>query len=951
MIGQSMRNSFYTLRLMSFFTFFLFAVHFASAQSGTLKGTVRHVNGDPLFGASITVAKKKIGTTTDINGHYLLNLPSGRYTIVATFVGQSVQSSEVTISPGTTTELNFTTKEVSDLTGVVVTGTRSRNARTKLNTPVPVDIIPVAKMANEVAQVDLNQLLTYAAPSFQSSRQAIADGTDHLDPAQLRGLGSDQVLVLINGKRRHQAALVNVNGTVNRGQVSTDFNTIPISAIEKIEVLRDGAATQYGSDAIAGVINIILKKNSHSLSGAISYGENITSYTKDYAFQKLGNTSVKDINIRDGGTFNAGLNYGFNLGKKGFINLSGEYSIRDKSNRTGTYTGPVYASVNGVNKDDSILNARSLTRNDFDMRIGNSKISSGTFILNAEYALSNNWNVKLFGGYNKKNGDAAGFFRYPASINSGAANYASQALVLYPNGFLPLIKTDISDYSFSLGLDGKLGKWNASLSNTFGTNIFDFTVDNSVNYTQFEVTNNPQTKFDAGGLTFLHNTINADVTRNFNVLQGLNVAYGAEFRTDQYSQRAGEEASFRNYNTNSAATPGAQVFAGFVPDYAKKHSRNNIGLYFDIEQEFTKQGLLEFAMRFENYSDFGSTLDYKAATRYQLSDHFVVRGALSTGFRAPSLQQKFYAKTNTIFVSTPNGLVPNEIGTFTNDSKPAEILGIPALKEETSNNYSLGFTASPLKGLEISIDAYLVKIQDRIVLTNNFSGGNNPALAQELKDNGATSANFFTNAVDTRAKGLEALLSYHTNVAKLNKLKFTLAATFIKNEVRKGADGKPIIKASEVLINSGQLGSYFNREDQSRIEVASPSSKGSFAINYNRKKLGAMLRLAYFGKVIYIDPLIDPSNPASFPVNAYTGQKETQDQEFKPKTVTDLSVSYELNKNLTFTIGSNNIFDGYQDAHTHSNNVSLGRFVYSRRVQQMGFNGRYVFARISFDIK
>lgn len=946
-----MRTIFYTLRLTVFFTFMLFAAQFATAQSGTLKGTVRDVNGDPLFGASVTVAGKKLGTTTDINGNYLLNLPSGRYTIIATFVGQSAESSAITISPGTTTELNFTTKGVADLTAVIVTGTRSGNARSKLNTPVPVDVIVVSKIANEVAQVDLNQLLTYAAPSFQSARQAISDGTDHLDPAQLRGLGSDQVLVLINGKRRHQAALVNVNGTVNRGQVGTDFNTIPISAIEKIEVLRDGAAAQYGSDAIAGVINIILKKNTHRLNGAISFGENITSYTKDYAFQKLGNTSVKDINVRDGGTFNAGLNYGFNLGKKGFINLSGEYSIRDKSNRTGTYTGQVYASVNGVNKDDSIMSARSLTRNDFDMRIGNSKISSGAFVLNAEYMLSKNWNLNLFAGYNQKNGEAAGFFRYPSSISSGAANYASQALVFYPNGFLPLMKTDIKDYSFSIGLDGKLGRWNASLSNTFGTNIFDFIVDNSVNYTQFEVTNTPQTKFDAGGLKFLQNTINADVTRNFNVLKGLNVAYGAEFRMDQYAQRAGEEASYKNYNTNSAAIPGAQVFAGFVPDYAKKHSRNNIALYVDIEQEFTKKWLLEYAMRFENYSDFGSTLNYKIATRYKLSDHFAVRGALSTGFRAPSLQQKFYAKTNTIFVSTPNGLVPNEIGTFTNDSKPAQILGIPALKEETSNNYSLGFTASPLKGLEISIDAYLVKIENRIVLTNNFSGGNNPALAQELKDNGATSANFFTNAVDTKAKGLEALLSYHTSIAKVNKLRFTLAATFIENEVRKGADGKPIIKASEVLINSGQLGSYFNREDQSRIEVATPSSKGSLAINYNRKKLGAMLRLAYFGKVIYIDPLIDPSNPAAFPVNAYTGQRETQDQEFKPKTITDMSISYELNKNFTLTIGANNILDVYQDPHTHSGNVSLGRFIYSRRVQQMGFNGRYVFARISFDIK
>jgi iron complex outermembrane receptor protein len=237
------------------------------------------------------------------------------------------------------------------------------------------------------------------------------------------------------------------------------------------------------------------------------------------------------------------------------------------------------------------------------------------------------------------------------------------------------------------------------------------------------------------------------------------------------------------------------------------------------------------------------------------------------------------------------------------------------------------------------------------VLTNNFNGGNSAALTQLLKDAGASTANFFTNAIDTKSKGLEAVASYHFSFLNENRLKFTLAATFIKNEVKKGADGKPLIKASETLINSGQLGNYFNREDQSRIEVANPNSKGNFTINYNRKKLSEMLRFAYFGRVIYLDPTIDPSNPSAFPVNAYTGQKETLDQEFNPKTVTDASVSYELGKSFIITVGSNNIFDVYQAEHTHSGNVSLGRFIYSRRVEQMGFNGRFVFGRVSFNIK
>ena len=921
---------------------------FIALSQKTITGKVFDITtNQPLASASVSANGKNTGVTTGSDGTFTLKINNNVKSIVISNIGYKsgsikVHEAETDYSIGLYPLMN-------DLEQIIVIGSRNL-ARTNVQTPVPVDVIQVAKMAKESAQTDLSQLLTYTVPSFQSARQTVSDGTDHLDPAQLRGLGSDQILVLINGKRRHQSALVNVNGTVNRGQVGTDFSAIPVSAIERIEVLRDGAAAQYGSDAIAGVINIILKKNTSGLTGALSFGENVTSYTKDYAFQKLGNKSVQDIQVRDGGNFQAGLNYGFNFCKKGVINITGEYSIRDKSNRTGTYTGQIYPSISGVNKDDSILNARSLTRNDFDMRIGNSKISSNAVMLNAEYALSNEWSLKLFGGFNQKNGEAAGFFRYPTSIVSGAANYANQSLGFYPNGFLPLIKTDIKDYSFSIGIDGKLGSWNASLSNTLGINNFDFKVDNSVNYTQFEVTQNPQTKFDAGGLRFLQNSVNADVSRLFQVLHGLNVAYGAEFRIDQYSQKAGEEASYKNYNTSSAATPGAQVFAGFTPSYAGNHSRNNLGLYFDLEQEFTKNWLLTFAMRFENYSDFGSTLNYKVASRYRLGEKFMLRGALSTGFRAPSLQQQFYAKTNTIFVSTPGGLIPNEIGTFPNDSKPAQILGIPTLKEETSKSYSLGFTASPLKGLKISIDGYLIDIKNRIVLTNNFGGGNDTALTQELKDNGVTLANFFTNAIDTKAKGLEALISYQLDFARTNRLRFTLATTFIKNEVKKGPDGKPIVKASDILINSGQLGSYFNREDQSRIEVANPSSKGSFTINYDHKRFGIMLRLAYFGKVIYLDPTINPSNPGAFPINAYTGNRETLDQEFDPKTITDLSLSYDIVKQVTITVGSNNVFDTYQDAHTHSNNVSLGRFIYSRRVQQMGFNGRFIFARASFNL-
>ncbi len=932
---------------IKFFSLLIMILPFMAFAQKTITGKVSDADSHrPLPSASVMPKGYKFGLVTSEDGSFIMSIPENVNTIVVSYVGYESQSIRVD-GPGN--EYSIGLHLLYNEIPIAIIGSRNLS-RTKVQTPVPVDLIPVAQMAKRVGQTDLNQLLTYAVPSFQSTRQTIADGTDHVDPAQVRGLGSDQVLVLVNGKRRHQSALVNVNGTVNRGQVGTDLDAIPVNAIERVEILRDGASAQYGSDAIAGVINIVLNNNPNTLSGSISYGENITRYDKNYTLNKLNNSSLDKVNVQDGGNFQAGLNYGIRLKKNGFINLTGEYSLRNPSNRTGTYTGQIYPSVNGVNKDDSIMSARSQTRNDFDMRIGNSKISSGSFFLNGSYDFSEQWKLKIFGGYSRKNGEAAGIYRYPLSISTAAGSYTAQSLGLYPNGFLPLIKTDIQDYSLSIGAEGKLGKWNASLSNTLGVNNFDFGIDHSVNYTQFAVTNSPQTEFDAGGLTFLQNTVNGDLTRNFHVLQGLNVAYGAEFRTDQYSQHAGEEASYKNYDVNSGATAGAQVFAGFIPAYANKHSRSNVALYLDLEQDFTSHWLLESALRFENYSDFGSTLNYKVATRYKWNDWFTIRGASSSGFRAPSMQQKYYAKTNTLFVSTTAGIVPIESGTFTNDSKPAEILGIPKLKEETSQNYSLGFTAMPLRSLEISVDAYLIKIKNRIILTNNFTGGNNATLTQLLKDNGATSANFFTNAIDTRAKGIEAVISYHTNFARFNKLRFDLAATFIKNEVVKGADGKPIIKASDILVNSGQLANYFNREDQSRLEVANPASKGNFTITYNHKKLGALLRFAYFGKVIYLDPSINPDNPGAFPVNAFTGEKETLDQEFSPKTVTDLSISYDLAKSLTLTVGSNNIFDLYQDEHTHSGNISSGRFIYTRRVQQMGFNGRFVFARISFNL-
>ncbi len=943
-----MRNLNFPKKISLSFLFFI-ATFFSFAQStGTIKGIIKNKDGQVLPGASVQVAGQKSGTTTDNNGAFILSANAGKHTLIVSYAGYEQQRQDVVVISGQTIEQNLTLSPSGDLTGLTVVGSRSVS-RTRTETPVPVDIIPIAQIVNDIGQVDLNQILTYIAPSFQSSRQTIADGTDHLDPAQLRGLGTDQVLVLINGKRRHQSALVNVNGTVNRGQVNTDLSAIPATAVERIEILRDGASAQYGSDAIAGVINIVLKKKTGLLEAGTSYGQYNTKYDKNYGLYKLaGNTADPSVKANDGGNFQASLGYGFKI-NKGYLSLNGEYISREATKRAGAYTGRIYRLVNGLNKDDSIIAARGLNRDLFDLHIGNSQMKGGNVFYNFGYPLSDKTELYLFGGYGKKNGTSAGFYRYPdgaTSIRSGATIYENNVLAIYPNGFLPQINTDIQDISTTVGLRTKLHDWNLDISNTYGKNKFDFTIDQSVNYTQFFIAGNKQTSFDAGGLQFWQNTSNLDLSKKYNVLKGLNVAAGLEYRVDAFKINGGEEASYKNYDTASKAASGAQVFAGFR-DFRGEQTRNSKAVYVDLEQDITDKFLVTGALRFENYSDFGSTLNYKLSSRYKFSDKFNLRASLSSGFRAPSIQQRFFAKTSTIFVSQGGTLVQVESGTFTNDSKAAEILGIPKLKEETSQNYSIGFTAKPFTGFEVTVDAYQVNIKDRIVLTNDFTGGTSAALKAQLAAAGASTANFFTNAVDTKAKGLEAVLSYNKRFGKTQSLRTILAMTFIDNEVEKGADGKAIIHASDSLIASGQLGKYFNREDQSRIEVASPKNKISLSFNYKISKFGVLLRFVHFGKVQYVDPGIDPNNPAAFPINTYNNNvRETTDQVFSAKTVTDLSLSYQITSQLGFTIGANNLFDVYQDRHTHSSNFSSGRFVYSRRVQQMGFNGAYYFARL-----
>ncbi len=477
-----LRNVTHPVKTFLLLLIFSASTSIATAQKATIKGVVKDDRG-PLANASVVLEGKNNGTTTNENGEYTLKVDPGTYNVVINYVGSQLYRKKITVRANENATADATLTSAITDEEIVLVGSRSAG-RSNLATPVPVDVIPVSQVINDIGQVDLNQILNFIAPSFQSSRQTVADGTAHLDPAQLRGLGTDQVLVLINGKRRHQSALVNVNGTINRGQVSTDLSTIPATAIERIEILRDGAAAQYGSDAIAGVINIVLKKKTGILEASASYGEYITKYPKNYALYKLqGKTDNPDVSVTDGKTFQGALGYGFNIGK-GYLTLNGEYIDRGGTNRTGTYTGSIYPNVNNVNKDDSILSARGLTRNNFDLRAGNSKMKSGMIFYNFGIPVGANGELYAFGGYSKKKGNATGFYRYPSGIPGNATIYQSNVFAVYPDGFLPEIHTNIMDFSSAVGYRTKFNDWNFDISNTYGINKFDFDIQNSLNYTQ-----------------------------------------------------------------------------------------------------------------------------------------------------------------------------------------------------------------------------------------------------------------------------------------------------------------------------------------------------------------------------------------------------------------------------------------------------------------------------------
>ncbi len=891
-------------------------VALAQETSAITGRVVARSTGQPLVGATVSVTPTGAGAFTDDQGRFQIQTPPGKYSIEVSFSGYAPQTQTVEIG-GAPIQVTITLRDDPRYEEtIVIVGARTPRSVTK--SPVPIDVI-TSEQIQEVGEVETNQVLRTVAPSYNASHQSISDGTDHIDPASLRGLGPDQTLVLINGKRRHSSALVNVNGTFGRGTVGTDLNAIPTTAIERIEVLRDGAAAQYGSDAIAGVVNIELKEQpgvveAIAVSGITAEGD---------GFQVL-----------------TGVNGGVPLGDRGVLNLTAEFVQRSSTNRGGAYTGDFYPGVTGQEPTDAELAANGLSREDISLDIGQAQATVGMFLYNARVPFGNN-EAYSSGGVTYRQGKAAGFYRRPNQPDRTVPEFHAET------GFLPEIHPTIFDWSAGAGVrtdrDSAGPRWDVSVNH--GGNMYDFRIENSINASYDpEDEGYGQTEFDSGGFMFHQTSANADVVFPIrtDALKRLALNGGAEYRLESFSIHAGEEASYefggRLYmSTNPetgmpvelATVPGAQVFPGFQPDNEVSEYRNSGAAYLGLETEFNDRILVDVAGRFENYQDFGATINGKVAGRISIIDQLAVRAAGSTGFRAPSLHQVYFNSTSTQFVADETGaLVARQVLTVKNDDEITRRFGIPELEEETSLNGSGGLTITPVENFSITADAYYIKIDNRIVLTSQFSSSLMTVSEQMLLPENVTAAQFFSNAVDTETIGTDVVADFWTDLGK-GRLGLTAAANFTRTEVK---DVNVPAGVAEVFGDESEAvpDILLNREERNRLEDALPRQKGLLQGRYSIGSFAGLVRGNYFGPVEF--KTVSPDN----------------DEEFSAKVTLDADVSYQLPAGFKVAIGGTNLLNTFPDKQEIPANLSDGQFIYSRRVTQFGVNGGFYYLRLQY---
>lgn len=756
--------------------------------------------------------------------------------------------------------------------------------RSAEDSPVPVDVLT----ADDLVQLgtiggEVGSLLQTNIPSFNMPRQSNSDQSDIVRVAQLRGLNPDHVLVLVNGKRRHANSVISVESKLGKGSAAVDFNNIPTSAIERIEVLRDGAAAQYGSDAIAGVINIVLKKGSDGGRIAVSYGAHMTS--------------VDPINrdITDGHTGVLSFNKGFSAGN-GYLNISGEYRDRSATNRSGFDQLPTIGFAEFIvpippsgtpegAPNDAVAGQRNYRMGDSDSEDLNLSFSAGV-------DLESGFEFYSFGTYSDRDAEGANFFRYPVSDNNVAA--------IHPDGFLPIGVADVTDYSLAVGLQGELSDWNVDSSLVFGQNTFDDNLKNSVNSSLGATS---PTSFDRSEYEYSQMTINLDASRGFVVGDvPVNVATGLEFRREDYQSSAGDQESYvagpvTDGEGGGTARVGSQGGPGLQPDETVNEDRNSFAVFIDTEFEITESFLLSAALRFEDFDDFGNTTNGKLAARWQVADGFALRGAVSTGFRAPSLAQAFFSGSSTSF--GPGGGLISTVNLPTSDPL-AQANGAVDLEPEESESRSIGFVWGN-DSFSLTFDYYQVDIDDRVVL-----GGTIPVTGVP----GIEGIRFFSNAINTETEGFDL-------VATFSQGPWDLSAAYNDSDTE-------IVRAP----------AGFSIEEVNTLETAAPENKIILATNWTNDRLSVMFRGVRFG---------DTKRVFDFgggfePTQVYGGEWSV-----------DTDIQYNITDRWAVAVGATNLLDEYPDESIFDISY-FGNLPYDAGVSPLGVNGRFVYVRASLDL-
>ena len=878
---------------------------------------------------------------------------------------------------------------------IVVTGTR-RNDRTLADSPVPIDVIGSEAITN-TGQTETNRILNTLVPSFNFPTPAIADGSDALRPATLRGLSPDQTLVLVNGKRRHVSALLNINGTVGRGSAAVDLNLIPGLAISRIEVLRDGASSQYGSDAIAGVINIQLKNANHGGRASVTYGEyvttidnvaNVTGLQLDASGQPIldptdnryfaANTNG-NRSAHDGRTITSAVNFGLPLGPNGYVNLTAEYRYREYTNRQGYDLRPNYIRPTATTWDP-----REVSFNRLEFRFGDPETRDFNLFANAGYELGAGWELYAFGSYSRRNAlSAANWRQQNAAANRDFSVLApnqtptnANFVGLTGNGFLPFIASKLKDYSGVVGVKGDLAGWKTDLSASRGHDSFDYRTENSLN-TSFGPAS--QRDFDAGGLRYGQTIVNLDFSKQYGVgfAKPLSVAFGGEYRGEDFKIRPGDLQSYAigplfkatinnttaancatqqgvfNAATNACSFPGraagagAQGFPGIPANAATDASRHSWAAYAELDTDPVEGLTTTLAGRYEHFSDFGDTWNGKFAARFEPVKGYALRGSISNGFRAPSLQQQYFTTTSTNFI----GGVPVDISTVAVDSPVARALGSQPLKPEKSTNISLGGTANPFRGLTLTVDYYHIKIKDRIVLTENLGAAGSGTAAQNaavkavLDANGFNSvgaARFFINGLDTTTEGVDAVAAYHFRTEGFGAWTLTAAYNYNKQKIDRRINALGPLATIPGLVLFGRIEGirFTNGQPKDKVVLSADGDIGDF---------GLTARTTRYGKVISPGSTAPVADPTSLVLYG------PDDIFLKPKWITDLELRWKAGGRAEFAIGANNVFDVYPTRSPYGARPASVGGVYPANQEYIpfsifspfGFNGRYIYGRMS----